>query len=80
VKLGKETDGVMPVFVSLGRTRTHSDALGLSDCPTDTSTQSDDLPFRGESESVCVSVPESVCDEKPSESEWIEEGGIDESL
>ena len=59
-------------------TPTHSDSLRLSDCPTDTSTQSDSLPCKGESESVCVSVPESVCGGKESESECIDERGIDE--
>jgi hypothetical protein len=54
------------------RTRTHSNRS------TGTSTQSNSLPLRGEFESECVSVSESVCDEKESEFEWTDERGIDE--
>ena len=60
------------------RTRTHSNSLEPFDCSTGTSTQSNSLPLRGEFESECVSVSESVCDEKESEFEWTDERGIDE--
>jgi hypothetical protein len=51
-------------------------SLGLSECPTDTFTQSDSPPFKGESE--CVSVQNSDCGDNESESEWIDERKIDE--